>query len=749
MKKQDRQKYLAHILKNLPRKPGVYKFKDEKGSIIYIGKAKDLKNRVSSYFQASKDQSVKTQKMISQIADIDFIVVDSDLEAIMLETNMIKKFRPKYNILMKDDKNYVYIKVTINEDFPRILITRRVDKDKARYFGPKTAQHKVQKTLKVLKRIFPYRHCSLAIDYQMPIPHPTDTSRKHQVKVTKVGIKYPCIDYHIKRCIGPCIGTVNKEEYREIIDQVLRFLEGKHDEIIKKLREDMQKAAVDRKFEIAAAIRDKLHAIEDIMETQRVSTPDQKDLDVINYFESDDNIYFNLSQVRGGKLINQENFEIKQCGDLDVLGGFLMQYYEKATDLPKEILIPHSMDDPDTLEKWLTVNKGGKVKIIIPQKGHKNNLLELSYQNAQNFAGLSRVKWQGHQKSEREDALEGLQKILKLEKTPKRLECYDISHFAGSQTVSSMVVFDKGFPKKDDYRKFKLHQEGSPDDFASMEETLERRLKYLKPSIESGLIKVFKSTKKELMKTKLKPNTAQFTIKKGKQKIGTALIFTSVNKKTLIQKIDIPADIDLLTVIKKIAQKTKTKRIYLSIPVKDTLKYEQIGCQPIAKIPDVFKIPASRKILVYDTTKHKTDSSFASKPDLIVIDGGKGQLSSALKQLKKYGFTVPIISIAKKNEEIYLPVQNKPIILSKQSPILHLIQHIRDESHRFALTYHQSLQMKATRDSSLDNIFGIGETTKMKLLKHFGSPQAIKNATMHELAQIIGKSNAKKIKQQL
>jgi len=312
-----------------------------------------------------------------------------------------------------------------------------------------------------------------------------------------------------------------------------------------------------------------------------------------------------------------------------------------------------------------------------------------------------------------------------------------------------MVVFEKGFPKKEDYRKFKLHQEGKPDDFASMEETLERRLKYLKPSIESSSLKVLKATKKELNKTKLKPSTIKFTIKKETKNIGSITLFIAPNKKILIQTIELPNSADLRSIIKKTAQKAKTKRIYLSIPTSKVDQYEQIGCQPILKTPDVFKIPKSKKILVYDTTKHKTDKSFSSTPSLIIIDGGKGQLSSALKPLKKYGLKIPIISIAKKNEEIYLPNETKPIILSKQSHILHLIQHIRDESHRFAITYHQSLQIKDTKSSALDNIFGIGKTTKLKLLKHFGSIQAIKNATMHELAQIIGKSNAKKIKQQL
>lgn len=751
-----KKQYLDHIIKNLPHKPGVYKFKDKEGTVLYVGKAKDLRNRVGSYFQSSRDQSMKTRKMVEQIEDIEYTVVGSDLEAVMLETNIIKELRPKYNVLMKDDKNYVYIKITVNEDFPRIFITRQIEKDKARYFGPKTAKHKVQKTLKVLKRIFPYRHCSLAIDYNGPKKASTDPRRKHDVKVTKASIKYPCIDYHIKRCIGPCIGTVNKEEYRAVIDQVIRFLEGKHDEVIAQLKADMHKAAAEKRFEVAASIRDKLQAVEDIMEDQRISTPDQKDMDVINYVTADEKIFYNLFQVRSGKLINQENFEAKAKDedpqkehDPEALESFLEQYYQKATDIPQEVLIPEEIENPDTLEKLLSEVRGSKVKIITPKKGRKDKLLQLSHQNARSFARQSKVKWQGHEKSGREEALKELQKLLSLDKPPKRLECFDVSHFSGTQTVSSMVVFENGFPKKADYRKFKLSQEGSPDDYASMEETLLRRLKYLKPSIEATQYKVLKAKKKELQELKAKKNRLYFTLHKNKKQIGHACIFEAPNKKFLIEEIKIEGSSDLRILIKKIAEKVKTRRIYLSVPATAVKTYEAKGCQLIAKIPDAFKPPASRTILVYDAAKQAVDSSFRKAPDLIVIDGGKGQLGAALKALKTYQLALPTIAIAKKQEEIFVPGKANPIHLEKDDPTLHLIQHIRNESHRFAITYHQGLQLKASKSSALDTIYGIGETTKMKLLQHFGSPEAVKNATLYELEQIVGKKNAIKVKEAL
>ncbi len=757
MKEYKRQKYIQHILLNLPKEPGVYKFKDDSNKIIYVGKAKNLKNRVSSYFQSSRDQTSKTKKMVEQIADIEYITVGSDLEAIMLETNLIKELHPKYNVLMKDDKNYVYIKITVQEDFPRILITRKVEKDKARYFGPKTAKYKVERTLKVLKRIFPYRHCSLAIDYIAPRSDSADPKRRHKVKVTHANIKFPCIDYHIKRCIGPCIGTVDKDEYRAIIDQVIRFLEGKHEDVIEKLKADMDRAAADRKFELAAAIRDKLQAIKDIMEDQRISTPDHKDLDVINYVIADEKIFYNLFQIRSGKLINQENFELKAHGDNpdqnhdpEALSDFLQQYYEKATDLPQEVLIPEEIQDQSEMESWLTEMRGHKVKILVPQRGRKNKLLELSHKNALSFSKLSKVKWQGHQKSDREKALQKLAEILKLESPPKRLECFDVSHFSGTQTVSSMVVFQNGFPFKPDYRKFKLHQEtpGKPDDFASMEETLSRRLRHLKPSIESNQIRLLKSTKKELKDIEIQDNIHYFTIKKEKEPIGVVHILETDKKKFLIQKLEHKETLDLRLLSKKITQKLKTKRLYIACASDQLKLFEEAGYIAVRKVPDDFP-KTSNPVLVYDATKHLIDTSFKKKPDLIIIDGGKGQLGAAMKALKKYQMDLPIISIAKKNEEIYLPGKSLPIIIPKEDPTLRMIQHIRDESHRFAITFHQGLQMKATKSSILDSVYGIGEATKMKLLKHFGSPESIKNATMYELEQIVGKKNAIKIKEAL
>ncbi|MFA5830097.1 MAG: excinuclease ABC subunit UvrC [Candidatus Gracilibacteria bacterium] len=750
-KTPDLQTYLDHILKNIPHEPGVYKMKDKDGNIIYVGKAKNLKNRVSSYFQNRNDKAMRTQKMVEHIADIEYIVVKTELEALLLETNWIKEIRPKYNILMKDDKSYVYIKITTQDLYPRIYLVRKVDRDRARYFGPKTAGHKVIKTLKVLKKVFPFRNCELAIDYTI-----------HTGSTVKKTLSESQLQYHISHCIGPCVASVKPENYRKMIDEVINFLEGKHEGIIEKIKEDMYKAASEKKFEVAASIRDRLKAVEEIIEPQRISDPHQKDLDIINYVEQDDKIYFNLFQLRNGKLIGQENFIFKaqterEQEDPEALNAFLEQYYEKATDLPKEILIPHHVDEPEMIEQWLSQVKGQKVSLIIPERGKKNQLLELSLANAQSYAKQSQIKWQGAEKETRTKALEGLQKILGLTKIPRRLECYDISHFSGTETVASMVVFENGFPKKDDYRKFKLHQQtaGAPDDFASMEEALTRRIKYLKPSINLENLKIKKAKKKELeeIKKELKAENLPvgdfLAIEKEKKRIGYAHVNVFPSKKTLIEDIHIIEKLDTGFLIKKLIEKYKVHRMYLLCDTADQAKYEEFGFEAIKKLPDEFAEKEGQTYLVFDRNKYSEDSSFKKVPDLIIIDGGKGQLSSAIKALNKYGLPLTMISIAKKEEELFRPNESESIKLEKNNPILHMIQHIRDEAHRFAITYHKNLRSKASMSSILDTLPGIGPETKILLLKQFGSVEGIKNAQEEELIKLIGPTLAKKLKDSL
>ncbi|MDA1060914.1 MAG: excinuclease ABC subunit UvrC [bacterium] len=468
---KDIQKIIGHLTKS----PGIYKMLDKEGKVIYIGKANNIQKRVKQYFKKGYSHSSRTQKLVEKIADIKAISTDTELEAIILETNLIKQFQPKYNILMKDDKNYVYIKIT-QEDFPRIQIVRKIEKDGAKYIGPKTAAHKVKETFKVIKKLFPFRHCGLDIEMIQENPEGKDDN----VKVTNKVLKYPCIDYYIKRCIGPCIGKCSVNKYREIVNNAEKFLEGKADNVLKSLYEEMKQLAKDQKFEKAAKLRDKIKKVEDILERQKVSDPNQEDKDIINYCITHNKAFFNLFQIRDGKLIGQENFilnaqEIEESESKEALEAFIKQYYLIATDIPKEILISHELENKKETEKFISEQRQGKAKIIIPKIGDKNKLLEMSLNNARIFADRNKASWQEESEFTKK-AVEELQKLLKIPEPLKRIECYDISHLSGTDTVGSMIVFEKGVPKNKFYRKFKIRTvRAKPDDYKSMEEVLKRR----------------------------------------------------------------------------------------------------------------------------------------------------------------------------------------------------------------------------------------------------------------------------------
>lgn len=669
-------KKIEKIISEIPKKPGVYKFKDKEGNILYIGKAIDLRKRIKSYFRQTGRQSIRIQKMVSQIKDIEVTVVNSELEAIILETNLIKEIRPKYNILMKDDKNYVYVKITKNEDFPQIKIVRKVENDGALYFGPKTAAGKVRKTLDVLKKVFPYRHCNLFMKFD---------KKSGKVKVIKKTMKYPCLDYHIKRCIGPCVCNCTKEEYAEIIKQIIRFLKGHTEEIINSLNKQMTQAAADKHFEKAAKLRDKLHAISEISERQVVSAPNREDLDAINFVSEAGRIFFTLFMIRDGKLINQENFEFKSGVDKEdlkdyeeILESFITQYYEKCTDFPKEILIPQMLSNPQSFEEWISDQKGSKVKILIPQKGEKDKIVKLAGKNAKNFANLSRIKWQNDEQK-RKKALEELKEKLCLKKLPRRIECFDISHISGTNQVASMVVFKNGMPSSKDYRRFKIRtvKEGKPDDFAAMLEVLKRRFMYL-------------------VKSK---SEVRFR-KSGK------IIKGSVNKEVVgFCKHEIYDDFDYFFDIRikeqmneflmGLIERAKKNRVYIASNKNLIEESEKLGFQHLKKAPEEIKTPKGKVCLLFNKSKYKQEKGFAEKPDLIVIDGGKGQLTQGVKVQKKLGTNIKLAALAKRNEDVYIPGKKNPVPFEKNSEALYLLRQVRDEAHRFAITYHKNLRSKA------------------------------------------------------
>ncbi|KKT19980.1 MAG: UvrABC system protein C, partial [Candidatus Peregrinibacteria bacterium GW2011_GWA2_43_8] len=430
---------IQRILKKLPAKPGVYKMLDKEGMVLYVGKAKDLKKRVSSYFRDVAKLTVRISKMISKVEDISYITVDSELEALILELNLIKELQPKYNVMLKDDKDFCYVKVFVSEDFPRVKVVRRVEKDDERYFGPKTSTKKVYKTLEVLKSLLPFRDCDLGIKYI------SDNGPGSNIEVYKKTIKYPCLQYHINTCIAPCTGACTKDSYRFIINKVCKFLEGDSSEILSMLKNDMEIAVRERKFEDAAKIRDKLNAINGILERQKISGVSEANQDIVGFYLGVGKVFLNLFVVREGRLIDSENFTLEvpdvSEGDVpEVIESFLRDYYEKCSFKPDSVLLPFELEEQTF------------IKVIAPKRGEKSKLVEMSNKNAENFYKQMLVRWEADKAYDPAKSLVDLGERLSVSRKIKRIEGYDISHFSGDFTVGAMVVFPAGEPANGDYR---------------------------------------------------------------------------------------------------------------------------------------------------------------------------------------------------------------------------------------------------------------------------------------------------------
>ncbi len=772
--------HIESLLEKLPNSPGVYKMKNADGVILYVGKAKNLRNRVRSYFRAQKDRPVRTQKLLENIADLQWIEVGSDLEALFLETNLIKELRPRYNVLMKDDKNFVYIKIT-KEDFPRIELVRRVEKDGARYFGPKTSAGTVRKTLMLLQKLFLYRSCDLGLQWD-----PTQKDPKTgATRITKKTIAYPCLDFHIKRCAGPCIGKISPEDYKKSIDKIQWFLEGKTDEIEKQLNEQMNEAAQKKEFEKAAHLRDKVLALKNLRGPSQVATsPDQESMDISAFVLEGGKAYFNLFNLREGKLLGQENFiadsggfepgDEEQAGE--VMEAFLYQFYEKATSIPSIILIPYALEEQDFLEEWLSNQAGHRVHVKVPERGRKHQLLELAEKNARSFQKQHKARWEGMEEKDEEALLE-LARHLGLPKPPKRIECYDISHLSGTDTVASMVVLENGRTKNSDYRKFRLKTlaNGEIDDFKSMKEILFRRLLYLnkgpkgvsfKKAAKShqkgieALLEEWRGAPKEgepIFTGELKEYTVAV---KNKKVIGLLRLTQGTGggkQKSFLQKsFYVTPDERSLGVGKALLRWSfdhkKAQRIYLSCDEKTFAYYDDFGFEEVKQMPEEFThqlqeeayLELKTHVMAYDPSKHH-DASFQAKPNLIVIDGGKGQLSHAKESADALGSTIPMIGLAKREEEVFVPEKSLPLLIPRDSRALLLLQKIRDEAHRFAITFQRSSRKKYLTASALDEIMGMGPTQKSKLLTAFGSVEQIRKASEEELVLVVGEALTKKI----
>ena len=644
---------IQSVLNSLPHKPGIYLMKDAEGTILYVGKAISLYNRVRSYFQESTDLSPKNRSMVAKVDDIEFLVVRNEVEALVLESNYIKQYRPKYNVLLRDDKNYPYIKVSLTEDFPRVYRVRSFQRDGNRYFGPYTNSGAVDATLDLLNKLFSFRTCRYDASNWAP-PREGEPPAGWKQKL----LARPCTQYYIHRCIAPCVAYATREEYDVVIRQVILFLEGKHEEVVKSLQERMQKAAEELNFEEAARIRDRIKAVEQVLEKQRIiHTEGQDDQDVIALASSEDETCAQVFFFRSGKLVGREFFILQGTRDSssgEVMSSFLQQFYESSPHVPAEIIAEVEPDDRAVMLQWLKEKRGASVTMTVPKRGEKLRLVEMVKQNAKEVLEQQRIKWlTDSQKTQL--ALEELQEALNLAAPPQRIECYDISNTQGTNSVGAMVVFEAGRPKNSEYRRFKIKSVEGPDDFASHQEVLRRRFR-----AASG------------------------------------------------------------------------KAAQVSASVRDEVEGSSGG--------DGTGDEAAQDVqLQHDW----------AMPNLIIIDGGKGQLSAAMEVLQELHIDVPTVGLAKENEEIFTPGSPDPIILPRSSQGLYLVQRIRDEAHRFGITYHRKLRSDRTFKSVLDEIPGIGPKRKKALMKHFGSIRAISAASIDDLAALDGMTRdaAEKVKE--
>ena len=595
-------------LKKLPNKPGVYIMHDENDTIMYVGKAVNLHNRVRSYFRTNIGRGPQIDQMVKQIARFEYIVTDSELEALVLENNLIKEHCPRYNTLLKDDKTYPYIKVTVSEDYPRVLFSRLIKKDKSRYFGPFTSAAAVKDTIDLINKVYGLRTCNRVL--------PRD-----------IGLERPCLNYHMKQCSGPCTGAVSKEEYRKSVDSALDFLNGNYGTIIKELEGKMESAAEELDFESAAKYRDLLSSVKVVAQKQKMTDSSLEDKDIVAIASDDKDAVIQVFFVRDGRLIGREHFymtHVSENPQAEILYSFVKQFYAGTPFIPRELMLPERIEDMDIIEQWLSQRKGSRVYITVPERGQKEKLMELAAQNAELV--LSKDK----ERIKREEgrtigAVKEIENLLGI-KGLNRMEAYDISNISGFANVGSMVVYEKGKPKKSDYRKFRIKSVAGPDDYACMHEVLTRRLLH------------------------------------------------GIEEKRDLEVRDIDA---------------------------------QYG-------------------------------SFTKFPDLILMDGGRGQVNICLQVLEKLGISIPVCGMVKDDNHRTrgLYYNNVELPIDTRSEGFKLITRIQDEAHRFAIEYHRSLRSKSQVKSSLDDIPGVGPSRRKALMRHFKSIEDIRNAEIEELSSV-------------
>ncbi len=608
---------LQSALAKLPDRPGVYLMKDARGDVVYVGKAQSLRHRVRSYWQKGNTgplEGHRIRAVLDRIVDVEVTQTDSVSEALLLEMNLIKRYRPRFNVRLKDDKSYPYIKVTLVDDFPRVERTRKLVNDGSRYFGPYGSASSVDESMNLVRRLFPFRTCTI------------------DIKDGERALQRPCLLYHIKRCQGPCIEAISKDAYRADIEQVELFLEGRQESLVKALGREMQAAADRQEYERAATARDKIRAIERTMESQKMAAFARTELDLVGMARQDNQAAIQLFVIRDGQMIGRDVFmldAVKEASDDEVLTSFLEQYYTRAGSIPRELYVPSATEETAVLETFLADRRGGPVHLRVPQRGERRALMALATRNAAETLAREQARWLADQ-GKTLAALEELGEALGLPGPPLRIECYDISNFQGSESVGSMVVFEDGKPRSGEYRRFRIRSVSGPNDFASHQEVLRRRFR---------------------------------TVRTGEE--GTA------------------------------------------------------------------------------------EERRWAMPDLVILDGGKGQVSAGKETLDELGLhDLPLAGLAKEREELFLPGQGDPIVLPPTSPALYLVQRLRDEAHRFAITYHRGLRARRAVRSAFDDLPGVGPKRKRELLKVFGSIKRVRDAPVEQIAAVpgISRSLAERIK---
>jgi excinuclease ABC subunit C len=717
--------------------PGVYRWKNKDGDILYVGKAKNLRNRLRSYVQkdADKGQGPWKQSFLKQIADFDVTVTNTELEALVLETNLIKEIRPKYNVLMKDDKHYVYIEVTVNDPCPRIALERRMLDPKAKYFGPFLSAWETKQTLEMLNEIFNFRACKESIDALNRAKGDADV-------VYNSGKLRPCLDYQIGRCCGICAGVLSAEEYRSRIDQVMHFFKGDYKPVLEKGWELMKQAATEKKFERAARLRDMLGIIESLQERQLVSDTSGENVDVIGVALLSGKAHAVLMRKRNGRLIGEEQFALMGSAEsvADVLDQLLPQYYDAAADIPDTVILGEDIPDLKTFEDFLSTLKGRKVKVIVPERGKKSHLLELAEKNAHEKAKQAEASWEAESRNV-EAALDGLRELLSLSGDPKRIEGYDISHTGGTETVGSMVVMIDGKPRNDQYRNFTIHTmaRGVIDDYRSLKEVLTRRLRHLTNAFEreraewekNGII-IGKARKADGAVLPEGTDYKEWIVARHEEQIVARARLTGPLSATELRDIwtdESFGDGHLLPfLIRTILHSRKKGKVYTLVAPAYEQAYGSLGFRHVLKPPAFIadRVTEEAGCFVYDPIQNKTDSSLSSCPDLLVIDGGKGQLNTVVDVLRNLRLDIPVIGLAKREEEVFVPDRSDPVLFPQDSPAKFLLMRLRDEAHRFANRHRSGRAMKAAVRSQLDSIPGISPETQQALLRQFGSVDAIR-----------------------